>query len=70
MQGIDPCPCLCYNSLGVQVSLIQTFSPLETELLPVAAGRKSQLSVNALETDFFLNPTQKAFKVEVINSNA
>lgn len=47
----DPCPRLCYTSLGVQVSLIQTFSPLEAEMLTVAAGRKSHLAVSALEAD-------------------
>ena len=47
----DLCPHLFYASVGVQVSLVQTSSPLEAELLPVAAGRKCHLSVDILEVD-------------------
>lgn len=47
----DLCPHLFYASVGVQVSLVQTSSPLEAELLPVAAGRKCRLSVDILEVD-------------------
>lgn len=46
------------------------FFPLQTELFPMAARRKSHLSVNALEIDFVLNLTQKPFEVELTNSNA
>lgn len=55
--------------LGPSVSDLDFF-PLQAELFPVAAGRERHLSVNALETDFVLNLTQKPFKVEVTNSNA